>query len=253
MTLLLIQIDEFKDLEEALLDEEVSTIAFQVAEYFIRHFMSFDGATKFPDESFIKGIPDCDQLESYFKRFEIKTGFKWGYNPLVPSGMSSELNLDKVLYRQLIDSLKSRLPKSSNIQLVNKSREIINDRVSALERNIEKDFKFIESIYEKADFWRKQKHLYLLTSKIFTESLFHEGTFQINDFIFLKRICYFQSEGDNSDRLRNVRNIDNLRNDLNRTKDGHIEDAIKEYIADFKCLETIKHALNRKDRKKKAA
>lgn len=194
--------DDFEVLTSFLEERGITVNAYRVTEFFLREFLQTDPATAFPDEEKVLEITP-DEIRKRWRNFEFDNrGFRWGLHPLVPSGISKELDLD--LFESNLQDLLNQFPESSRITEVQKFRR-------KLARHIERvrdDTEDLKELLQKHDFWRLQKNIYLMCSKTVMQYFFKDMD-KIDVFIMLKLDCYFPGSNDSSkDSVR--KNLENL-------------------------------------------
>lgn len=199
----------FKDLKEFLKNNDLES-AYLAGEYLLRGFLKqFDPATEFPHETIDqKDMSDKKMIETWEKFNKEHYPVQWGFHPLVPSGISEEIDPESI--SSAINSLLEKIPSESRFQEVIVYRKKIVKALETASKNIEK----IKGILEGSDFWKFQQEIYLISSQIICKELFELEPRKLNELIHLKKKCYFPDE-------LSVLN-DTLRQRLNRVPDRDI-------------------------------
>jgi hypothetical protein len=177
----------FKELRTFLKKISLSENAYLASEYLLRGFLiSFDPATKFPDEDFDHLDMTSENIKENWHKFNtINYPIKWGFHPLAPSGISQKIDIQNI--SNAVTSLLQIIPNESLIQEVVVLRKRLEMTLYKGIKNLEQ----IKNVLDKTDRWRLQHDLYLIASQFVCEHLLGLSTIQVNQLIYLKKRCYF--------------------------------------------------------------
>jgi hypothetical protein len=179
--------EKFNDLKNFLLNKDITLEAYRASEFILRKFMhNYDSATVFPDENNFQDNISKSTIESALRKFDHQHGHgKWAFHPLVPSGISTEFEVKKIL--EAMDDILQQIPSESQILEVKNFRKTLQTNFDS----VKKDLNGIKRLFEKAEFWKLQQQIYLFCSKHVAKYLFDQDISNINNFVYLKWECYF--------------------------------------------------------------
>ena len=224
----------FDPLETFLEGFDVNFLTYQGSEYLLRLALEgYSSITQFPKQDFSAEL-NPKKILQYLDHFKENHGQEWGKQPFVRSGVSDEkLSPLNDLERALVKIEKELEPftKKKHDQLVVDVHQNVSETVGKMRKKIQKETETLTKLYAKANFWNKQRVIYLAASKIFTEKLFDKKIRHVDKFIKLKNDLYF-SEYD--------QNLLAVTKQVKRyLDDSKLKNYLHEFIDDNNCKEIV--------------